>query len=110
MATPLAWRRLDAEGFERLLFDLLRDFPEHQNVQWLSHTRAADRGRDLSMDRVIRDSTGGTRRERVTVQAKHWRAKSVGTAAIAESVAATKLWEPPVVRTLIVATSGRFSR
>ncbi|WP_344069949.1 restriction endonuclease [Streptomyces crystallinus] len=109
VATPLAWSRLDADGFERLLFDLLRSFPEHHNVQWLSHTRAADRGRDLSMDRVIPLSTGRTRTERVIVQAKHWSAKSVGLPDIAATVAATKVWEPPVVRTLIIATSGRFS-
>lgn len=109
VATPLAWSRLDADGFERLLFDLLRSFPEHHNVQWLSHTRAADRGRDLSMDRLIPLGAGRTRTERVIVQAKHWRAKSVGLPDIAATVAATKVWEPPVVRTLIVATSGRFS-
>ena len=42
----LPWDRLDDDGFERLLYDLLRDFPEHQNVQWLMQTRAPDRGRD----------------------------------------------------------------
>ncbi|MCX4665961.1 restriction endonuclease [Streptomyces sp. NBC_01381] len=108
-AVPLAWRRLDADGFERLLFDLLRSFPEHQNVQWLSHTRAADRGRDLSMERVLRDSTGGTRTERVIVRAKHWLKKPVNLPAVSETVAAVKLWEPPAIRILITATSGRFS-
>jgi hypothetical protein len=33
--------RLDDDGFERLLYDLLRNFPEHQNVQWLMQTRGA---------------------------------------------------------------------
>lgn len=105
----LPWDRLDDDHFERLLYDLLRDFPEHQNVQWLTKTRAPDRGRDLSMDRVLRDSTGGVRTERVIVQAKHWLAKSVGAADVAATVAGVKLWEPPAVRGLLVVTSGRFS-
>jgi hypothetical protein len=105
----LPWDRLDDDGFERLLYDLLRDFPDHQNVQWLMQTRAPDRGRDLSLDRVLRDSTGGVRTERVIVQAKHWLKKSVGPADVAATLASTKLWQPPVVRGLIIATSGRFS-
>jgi hypothetical protein len=68
----LPWHRLDDDRFERLLYDLLRGFPEHENVQWLMQTRAPDRGRDISFDRVLRDSTGSVRSERVIVQAKHW--------------------------------------
>ncbi len=105
----LSWDRLDDDGFERLLYDLLRDFPEHHNVQWLMQTRAADRGRDLSLDRVLHDSTGSVRSERVIVQAKHWLKKSVGPVEVAATVAAIKLWQPPVVRGLVIATSGRFS-
>lgn len=109
VTTGLAWEQLDDDGFERLLYDLLRDFPEHQNVQWLMRTRAADRGRDLSLDRTIRDSTGSVRTERIIVQAKHWLTKSVRPGEISDTVAGTKLWQPPVVRVLIIATSGRFS-
>lgn len=105
----LPWNRLNDDGFERLLYDLLRSFHEHENVQWLMHTRAPDRGRDLSLDRVLRDSTGGVRSERVIVQAKHWTTRSVNLPAIVETVAAVKLWEPPLIRGLIIATSGRFS-
>jgi hypothetical protein len=105
----LPWERLDAEGFERLLYDLLRDFPDYENVQWLMQTRAADRGRDLSLDRVLRDSTGGVRNERVMVQAKHWLKRSVGPKDLADTMAEIELWEPPVIHGLIVATSGRFS-
>jgi len=105
----LAWDRLGDDGFERLLYDLLREFPEHHNVQWLMQTRAPDRGRDLSLDRVLHDSTGGVRGERVIVQAKHWLKKSVGPVDVAATVAAVKLWQPPVVRGLVIATSGRFS-
>ena len=103
------WANLDDDGFERLLYDLLRDFPEHQNVQWLMQTRAPDRGRDLSLDRVLRDSTGGVRTERVIVQAKHWLTKSVGPTEVASTIATISLWQPPVVHGLVIATSGRFT-
>jgi hypothetical protein len=105
----LPWDRLNDDGFERLLYDLLRDFPEHRNVQWLMQTRAPDRGRDLSLDRELKDGTGTVRSERVIVQAKHWLSRSVRPADISDTVAVVKLWQPPVVRGLIVATSGRFT-
>jgi hypothetical protein len=109
VATALSWSILSADAFERLLFNLLSDYPSHQNVQWLTHTNAPDRGRDLSFDRLIRDATGGTRVERVIVQAKHWLSRSVSTSDVNDAVAATTLWEPPAVHALIVATSGRFT-
>lgn len=90
----LPWERLDADGFERLLYDLLRSIPEHENVQWLMQTRAPDRGRDLSLDRVLRDGSGGVRTERVILQAKHWLSKSVNAAAVSETATAGKLWSP----------------
>ena len=101
--------RWDDDAFEHLLYDLLRDFPEHQNVQWLMQTRAPDRGRDLSLERVLQDGTGGVRTERIIVQAKHWLKRSVAPAEIAATLAGVKLWQPPVVRGLVIATSGRFS-
>lgn len=105
----LPWDRLDNTGFERLLYDLLRAFPDHQNVQWLMHTRAPDRSRDLSVERVLQTSTGDIRTERVIVQVKHWLKRSVGVPELAATLAGVKLWEPPVVRVLVIATSGRFS-
>lgn len=45
----LPWQKPTADGFERLLYDLLRDIPEYENVQWLMHTNAPDRGRDISL-------------------------------------------------------------
>jgi Restriction endonuclease len=105
----LPWDRLDDEGFERLLYDLLRGIPDCQNVQWLMHPNAPDRGRDLSLDRVLRDGTGGVRTERVIVQAKHWLKRAISPRDVSDAVAAIKLWEPPVVRGLVIATSGRFS-
>ncbi|MFF0554798.1 restriction endonuclease [Streptomyces sp. NPDC004266] len=105
----LPWDRLRDDGFERLLYDLLRAIPEHQNVEWLTQTRAPDRGRDLSLDRVLKDGSGGVRTERVIVQAKHWLSRSVNATAVMESVTAGKLWGPTLVRGLIIATSGRFT-
>ena len=105
----LAWDSLDADGFERLLFDLLRSFPRYQNVEWLMKTRAPDRGRDLSAERILEDDGGTVRNERVIVQAKHWSTTSVGPTDVATTLAALSLWEPPVVRALVLATSGRFT-
>lgn len=86
----LPWDQLNDEGFERLLYDLLRSFPGHQNVQWLTNTRAADKGRDLSMERVLSDDTGGVRTERVIVQAKHWQ-KSVNAPDVGNTLTVIKL-------------------
>jgi len=105
----LPWERLDDEGFERLLYDLLLSIPEYENVQWLMSTHAPDRGRDISVTHVIRGSTGSVRHERVIVQAKHWLKKSVGPGDVSNTLAAIKLWQPPVVRGLIIATSGHFT-
>lgn len=72
-------------------------------------TRAPDRGRDLSAERMIRDDGGTIRVERVIIQAKHWTSKSIGPADITTALAALSLWEPPTIRALVVATSGRFT-
>ena len=109
VTTDLAWANIDDERFERLLYDLLRNLPDYQNVQWLMKTRAPDRGRDLSLERVIRDASGLVRTERVIVQAKHFTSRSVGPNEIQDSLARLSLWEPPVLRVLIIATSSRFT-
>ena len=109
VTTDLAWANIDDEGFERLLYDLMRNLPDYQNVQWLMKTRAPDRGRDLSLERVIRDASGLVRTERVIVQAKHFTSRSVGPIEIQDSLARLSLWEPPVLRVLIIATSSRFT-
>lgn len=109
VTTGLSWQVLSDDEFERLLFDLLRGLQGYQNVTWLMNTRAPDRGRDLSLERVIPDPGGTTRTERVMVQAKHWLQKSVGPMDIQGSLAALPTWEPPVIRALIVATTGRFT-
>lgn len=108
-ATALAWEALDPEGFERLLFNLLDALPSFQNVQWLVHTNAPDRGRDISAERVVDDGAGGVRTERVIVQAKHWRSKPVNAPAVSDTLTQVELWQPPPVHNLIIATSGKFS-
>ena len=76
----------------------MRDFPEHLNIKWLMQTRAPDRGRDLSLDALCEMAPGSVRSERVIVQAKHWLKRSVGPTEVADTLAAVKLWQPPVVR------------
>lgn len=110
VTTALDWSALKkASEFERLLFDVLRGLDGYQNVQWLMNTNAPDRGRDLSLERVVRDSAGTVRTERVVVQAKHWTSKSVTPVDIWQSLASLSTWEPPIIRGLIIATSGRFT-
>lgn len=105
----LPWDRITPELFERLLFDLLRALPDYQNVLWLQHTNAADHGRDLSCERVLREGSGDLRTERVVVQAKHWLSRSVAPAHVHETLAALASAPPPSRHVLIIATSGRFT-
>ncbi|MFF5265122.1 restriction endonuclease [Actinomadura viridis] len=106
----LPWERLDPEKFERLLHDLFSGFPEYENVAWLTNTQAADRGRDLSCDRVTEESTGNVRRERVIIQAKHWLTKPVDDKEVGGLLIQMKHWDtPPPVKVLIIATSGNFA-
>ena len=72
-------------------------------------TNAPDRGRDLSVMRITNDQLGGVIRSRVIIQCKHWQTKSVTVADVAEVQLQMKLWEPPRVDVLVIATSGRFS-
>ncbi len=107
--TSLNWSALHPEDFERLLFDLLRDLAGYQNVDWLMKTNAPDRGRDISLQRVVPDDAGTIRTDRVIVQAKHYTSKSVGPSDVQGALTSLPLWEPPVIRSLIIATSSRFS-
>ena len=106
-AKKLPWSKLSEEGLERLLFDVVSSAPGYQNAQWLTHTNAADRGRDISVERVTTDTLSGTRRLRVIVQCKH--TKCVGVGEVSKLKEQMALWEPPRVDELIIATSGRFS-
>ncbi|MEH1167325.1 restriction endonuclease [Micromonospora sp. CPCC 205539] len=109
VTTALDWGALDDEQFERLAFNILTEASGYENIQWLMKTRAADRGRDLQATRVRIDPLSGTRRDRVIVQCKHWLSKSVTLHDISNNVAQMRLWEPPVVDVLVVATSGHFT-
>jgi len=109
VATRLKWENLTEEEFERLIFVLISAEKEYENPEWLMKTNAPDRGRDLSVYRIYTDPLGGTLRERVIIQCKHWRSKSVGPAEIAALKEQMKLWEPPRVDTHVIATSGRFT-
>jgi len=109
VSTKLGWQALDAEDFERLVFNIVSNAEGYENARWLTHTHAPDRGRDISVDRILPDSLSGVARHRVIIQAKHWLAKSIPPVEIAEAVSTALLWEPPLVNVLIIATSGRFT-
>lgn len=109
VATRLKWESLTDEEFERLIFVLISSEPGYENSEWLMKTNAPDRGRDLSVYRVHADPLGGTLRQRVIIQCKHWQAKSVAPADIATLKEQMRLWEPPRVDIHVIATSGRFT-
>ena len=109
VTTKLTWHVLSPDDFERLLFNLVADADDYTNPQWLMHTNAPDRGRDISVERVAVDSLSGTKNQRVIIQAKHWQSKSVAVADVMEATAQMSLWEPPIVHALVFATTGRFT-
>ena len=93
VATKLKWGSLTDEEFERLLFTLISSEQGYENPEWLMKTNAPDRGRDLSVYRVYTDPLGGTLRQRVIIQCKHWLTKSVGPTEIATLKEQMKMWE-----------------
>jgi len=107
--TKLNWAGLSDEDFERLIFALISTVQGYENPEWLTHTRAPDRGRDLSVTRVTKDELAGSLRGRVIIQCKHWQAKSVSVADVATLKEQMKLQGEPRVDVLVIATSGRFS-
>lgn len=109
VVTELKWDCLDEGRFERLLFCLISQSVGYENPEWLTRTNASDRGRDLSVTRVYSDQLGGTIRQRVIIQCKHWLTKSVNLQEVSGSKEQMKLWEPPRVDVLTIATSGRFT-
>jgi restriction endonuclease len=72
-------------------------------------TNAPDRGRDLSVTRIISDALADTWRERVVIQCKHWLSRSVSATEAAAAKDQMGLWTDPRVDVLVVATTGRFS-
>jgi hypothetical protein len=107
--TKLNWSSLSDEDFERLMFTLISDSPGYENPEWLQQSKAADRGRDLSVTYVESDSLAGVRRYRVIIQCKHWISKSVSATDVSTTRDQMELWQPPRVDRLIFATSGRFT-
>lgn len=109
VTTALNWGAINADGFERLLFELIGDADGYQNPELLMQTNAPDRARDLSVWRVREDVLSGVSRDRVIIQCKHWLSKSVGDTDVADALTKVSHWEPPRVDVLVVATSGRFT-
>lgn len=109
ITTALAWPKIDDQTFERLIFTLISDTPGYENPEWLMQTRAPDRGRDLSVTRVIQDELSGTMRHRVVIQCKHWMSRSVSLSDVSSTKEQMALWPNPRVDVMIVATSGRFT-
>jgi Restriction endonuclease len=107
--TKLSWEKLSPEDFERLMFNLITSDKNYENPQWLMHTNAPDRGRDLSVYRIYRDQLNGVTRERVIIQCKHWLSKSISLQDISTTKEQVKLWEPPRIDNLVIATTGRFT-
>jgi len=109
VVTKLQWDQLDDETFERLIFNLISSTEGYENPQWLTRTNAPDRGRDLSVTRVIVDPLSGTRRRRVIIQCRHWLSKSVSGPDVMVIKEQMSLWGSPRVEVVIVVTSGRFT-
>lgn len=106
--TELDWAKIDEGIFERLIYSLISTTEGYENPDWLTKTRASDRGRDLSAYRVIKDELVGTLRHRVIIQCKHWTG-SIAVGEVAKLKEQMKLWEPPRVDVLVIATSGNFT-
>lgn len=110
VSTALRWDALDAEAFERVVFELLRSTDGYENANWLMNTHAPDRGRDIEVERVVADPLAGSLRSRVIIQCKHWQSRSVRLPDIVTCLESARLWEPPPIDTLVVASSGRFTQ
>jgi hypothetical protein len=108
VVTRFNWAALDDESFEAVLFALISTTVGYENVQWLTKTRAPDRGRDLSAYRVVKDELSGVRRERVIFQCRHMLSTSVSTADVAVLKEQMVLHQPAVDE-LVIVTSGRFT-
>ncbi|TBL69770.1 restriction endonuclease [Paenibacillus thalictri] len=109
VVTKLNWDRLLPDEFERLIYSLISSEDGYENPDWLMHTNAPDRGRDLSVTRVLKDGLSGVIRRRVLLQCKHYLTKSITPTDVALLKDQIKLWEPPRIDVVVFATSGRFT-
>ncbi|BAT51891.1 hypothetical protein NOS3756_08220 [Nostoc sp. NIES-3756] len=107
--TKLKWEKLSEADFERLIFNLVSSEQSYENAELLMHTNAPDRGRDVSVYRVYRDPLSGVIRQRTIIQCKRWLDKSISLSDISSLKDQVKLWEPPRIDNLIIATTGRFT-
>jgi hypothetical protein len=107
--TVVDWSRLDAEAFERLVFELIQSAEGYENATLLMKTNAPDRGRDIGAFRVVKDSLSGSIRARLMVQCKHWQSKSITPNDLQHCLVSAQLWRDPPVDVVVVATSGRYS-
>lgn len=109
ISAKLAWKSLDAANFERLIWMVVDSEPGYERAELLMATNAPDRGRDVSAYRVKDDGLTGAIRERVIIQCKHWLSKSLSLPDVATMREQMKLWQPPRVDVLVVATTGCFT-
>ena len=110
VTAKLKWDSITAEEFERLIFNLINVQKGYEDADWLTHTNAPDRGRDLSVYRKFSDPlSSGPIRHRVIIQCKHRRSKSVSLDELSFILTQMKSWEPPTVDAIVIATSGRFT-
>ncbi len=109
VTTQLNWENLGPVDFERLIYSLISAEEGYENPEWLMKTNAPDRGRDLSVVRVVSDALSGMSRLRVVIQCKHWLDRSVSVADVSEVKEQMSLWGEPRVGVLVIATSGRFT-
>ena len=108
VVSKLQWSNLSPDAFERLIFNIIGNTEGYEKPEWLIHVNAPDGGRDLSAFRIKTDRLVAPRRERVIVQCKH--KKSVGIKEISTLCDQMRLWEPPRVDELIIASTGRFTK
>jgi Restriction endonuclease len=107
VCTELNWSVLTPAEFERLIFNIIDRTAGYTNPQWLTHTNAPDRGRDLSVERIVQDPLVGSRTSRIILACKH--TDSVNLSTVTDLREQMKLWEPPRVDELIIVSSGRFT-
>ncbi|AHH17668.1 hypothetical protein NONO_c28780 [Nocardia nova SH22a] len=105
----IAWKSIEADTFERLIFQLVAETEGYENVDWLMHTNAPDHGRDVSAIRLRHDPLSGHSAQRVAIQCKHWTTRAVRDVDVASAIVSLDHWQDPPFDVLVIATSGRFT-
>ncbi len=98
----LKWNNLNDDSFERIIYNLISSTSNYENPKWLTKTRAADKGRDLSVDKIVHDDLVDTQRFKVIIQCKHWLSKSLNVEDIIVSKEKIKNLEPPKIEIFIL--------